>query len=291
VTKDQLAQNLNVKDNPSLASELTNIFDTINIQVISDRNHNGAADPGEPMLETGPMRFVDLHNRRLLLYHQIIPGTSSYEMILSLEPYESNEDQKEIYTFHQGAKPDPGNLQCAQKISTLLQTTSNPNDPKNDDALLYKISSTNHQQAVETDHAYYKQFPGLSESTSQEIVRPLRKGDMAAFSINYGRVSQKMLQFALQKYQDYEHQCDAHPENQKNPEQLTGQILHSMGQGYYAKVSDMAVELENLMKGHTVSWKAFGLSKLSPERNQDGSPVTIQNGQDFNYDYPRVDMF
>ncbi len=291
VTQDHLAQNLNVKDNPSLASELTDIFDTINIQVISDRNHNGAADPGEPMLETGPMRFVDLHNRRLLLYHQIIPGTSKYEMILSLEPYESNEDKKETYTFHQGAKPDPGDLQCAQKISTLLQTTSNPNDPQNDDTLLYKISSINHQQAIEGDHAYYKQFPGLLEATSQEIVRSLRKGDMAAFSINYGRVSPKMLQYALQKYQDYEHQCDAHPESQKNPEQLTGQILHSMGQGYYGKVSDTAIELENLMKGHTVSWKAFGLSKLSPERNQDGSPVTIQNGQDFNLVYPRVDMF
>jgi len=65
VSDANLAQSLDYTQNPSaLAPALQNIFDTISVQVISDRNGSGTYDTGEPVINTGDMRMVDVHDRR-----------------------------------------------------------------------------------------------------------------------------------------------------------------------------------------------------------------------------------
>jgi hypothetical protein len=235
------------------------------------------------------MRFADLHDRRLLLYHQIIPGTATpdYTMTLSLEAYDSGSGNKEStsHTFNQGTNPDTGSLLTPQKISATLTPSDN--------YLSYQIITKHHQQVDLTKMTYFNQFPGVNESIAITQERPLQKGDMAALALNYGRVSEKMKDFEWQKYVYYENQRKADPQFPIDPEIATGQILQLMGKYYYGYCSQFQQELENLTKNHIVTTRSEGLAKLSPERNDNGSPVTTMNkGKlDFNLVYPRVDMF
>ncbi|MBX9578597.1 MAG: hypothetical protein K2W97_09030 [Chthoniobacterales bacterium] len=356
-------------DNSNLVDHLSaDFFDTISIQVFSDRNHNGQPDPGEPILETGDLRFADLHDRRLLLYHQIIPETTppQYQMILSLEAYENQPSQSTdsannsvapvlassssnslapaslaltgcltavdpaaatphvcndtlsrcapsapcssslsatlktgsdntsehltTHTFAGGANPDHGDFRSAQKISTTLLTAANAGDP-NDDILCYKITRTHHKQAATADRNYFSQFPGLGEIDSTVDVRPLCKGDMAVLSLDYGRVTEEMKNFELKKYLDYQHSIQENPGAASDPELATGQLLQLMGMTYYYHVSQFQEQLENWTKVHAISYRAHGLSKLSPEQGMNGPLTTTNNGGvDFNLCYPKVDM-
>ena len=283
-------------DNSNLVDHLSaGFFDTISIQVFSDRNHNGQPDPGEPILETGDLRFADLHDRRLLLYHQIIPDTTppQYQMILSLEAYENlpgNHETTTRHTFAGGTNPDPGDFRSAQKISTTLLTAANAGDP-NDDALCYKITRTHHKQAAAADRNYFSQFPGLSEIDSIVDPRPLRKGDMAVLSLDYGRVTEEMKNFELKKYLDYQHYIQENPEVPADPEVATGQLLQLMGMTYYYHLSQFQQQLEDWTKVHAISYRAHGLSKISPEYGTYGPLTNTNHGSlDFNLCYPKVDM-
>jgi len=264
------------------------MFDTIEIKVFSNRNGKGASDTTNPLLlQTGTMHFADLHDRRLLLSHQIIPGTANYTITLSLEAYDSGSGNKEStsHTFNQGTNPDTGSLLTPQKISATLTPSDN--------YLSYQIITKHHQQVDLTKMTYFNQFPGVNESIAITQERPLQKGDMAALALNYGRVSEKMKDFEWQKYVYYENQRKADPQFPIDPEIATGQILQLMGKYYYGYCSQFQQELENLTKNHIVTTRSEGLAKLSPERNANGSPVTTMNkGKlDFNLVYPRVDMF
>ena len=283
-------------DNSNLVDHLSaDFFDTISVQVFSDRNHNGQPDQGEPILETGDLRFADLHDRRLLLYHQIIPDTTppQYQMILSLEAYDStpeSDDATTTHTFAGGANADPGDFRSAQKISTTLLTAANAGDP-NDDALCYKITRTHHKQAATAYLNYFSQFPGLGEIDSIVDPRPLRKGDMAVLSLDYGRVTDEMKNFELKKYLDYQHYIQEHSDAPADPELATGQLLQLMGMTYYFHVSQFQQQLEDWTKVHTISYRAHGLAKLSPEQGMNGPLTTTNNGiLDFNLCYPKVDM-
>jgi len=281
----------------------SDFFDTISIQVFSDRNHNGESDPGEPILETGEMRFADLHNRRLLLYHQIIPGTTppQYNMILSLEPYDStpeSHDAEATHAFFKNRDLNVAESRAAQKISTTLFTAATPNDP-NDDLLCYKIIRSHHRQAAQSHDAgeginyYLTQFPSLLEKKMDSLVdvRPLRKGDMAVLSLYYGRVTEEMKNFELKKYLDYQRAHQADTSLPIDPELATGQLLQLMGMTYYYHVSQFQQQIEDWTKVHAVSYRAHGLTKLSPEYGMYGPLTNMNNGiLDFNLCYPKVDM-
>ena len=282
-------QTSSISSNNIVAHLNDDFFDTINIKVFSNNNPKGT------LLDTGNLRFADLHDRRLLLYHQIVPGTTppQYNMILSLEAYDStfgSSDLSTTNTFTQGIHPDRGDLRAPQKISTTLQTAATQND-LNDDDISYQISCFHHKQAEQANRDYAAQFPSLVEIDSIEDSRPLRKGDMAALSLNYGRVTKEMKNFELKKYIDYQRRIEADPNTPTDPELATGQILQLMGKTYYYHVSQSQQQLEDLTKVHTISFRAHGLTKLSPEHGLYGPITTTNNGiLDFNLYYPKVDM-
>ncbi len=278
----------------NLSFNLSNdFFDTISIEIFSDRNHNGKAEPDELILKTGDLRFADLHDRRLLLYHKIIPGTTppQYQVILSLEPYDSTGDEATgTYSFFQGDYPDPGNLRAAQKVSAQLLTANNFAE-LNDDQLCYKITSNHHRQAAGKETSYLSQFPGLSETDHVEKDFFLRKGDMAALSLDYGRVTEEMKNFELKKYFDYQRAQQADSSLPSDPEIATGQLLQLMGKTYYYHISQFQQQLEEWTKTHSISFRAYGLSKLSPQYATFGPVTKMHDGNiDFNLCYPKVDM-
>ncbi len=289
ITGDNITEVLDVaslKHNEKLEAYLKDLFDTLEIKIVSNRNGKGASDPNNPvLLETGIMRYVDIHDRRLLLYHHINPD-GNYTITLSLEAYNNNQEEEKSHTFFKGSNPDQGDFQSPQKITANLGT--------HDGSLSYIISSTHHQQAKSKELNYFEQFPIGGECLTNSIERPLEKGDMAALSLNYGRVSERMKEFELAKYTAYQKKIKKNPTLPIDPEIATGQMLHLMGRAYYYYCSQFRQQLERLTKTHTITTRAEGLSKLSPARDSHRNPITVKNSKgemDFNLVYPRVDMF
>ena len=183
-------------------------------------------------------------------------------------------------------------------INVTLQTTTGTD---NDDTLLYQVTYNRHRQAQAISNLntldHWTPFLGFTELTSISDTRNLRKGDMACLCTDYGRVSQKMLEFQAEKYWNYQQKVAANPNAATDPELATGQLLFVMGQSYYYKISQFVQNVENWTKTQSVSFVAHGLSKLSPLRNTaDDSPNIIQSGSNnsisnINLRYPRVDMF
>ncbi|MBX9742119.1 MAG: hypothetical protein K2W99_01050, partial [Chthoniobacterales bacterium] len=285
ISNNELAENLDAAQNPNLAAILTNIFDTISIQITSTTPNSNL------LLETGPMRFADLHNRRLLLYHQLIPGSNpaQFKMILSLEPYDNAapSDCAQTYTFNKGNNPDPAGalFRSAQQQSFVLTD--------NDNVFNYKISYSRQQQAgtVDLERDYAAQFPGIANRTSNELVRPIAKGEMACLSLSYGRVTDKMLDFEAKKYWDYQEEVAANSGN-IDAERGIGQLLQLMGQNYYYNLSQFKSFIEPLTKKKAISYLGQGLVKLTPERNYNRSLKIINSNDinDLNLGYPIVDM-
>lgn len=304
VSNSNLAQSLSESQNPHLASTLNEIFDTVSIEIISDRNGNSQADSGEPILNTGTLRMVDLHDRRLLLYHQVIQNTTptQYKLVLSLEPYDALNTNTTSYTFSGGStfdgasSPAPTSdlLRHRQAINATLFSTTDPNT--NDDVLLYKVTYVRHGQAQSISITDWDAFLGLHEKNSISDTLKLRKGDMAALCYNYGQVSQKMLEFQAQKYWRYQQTLTSGSSSAADPEQSMGQILYLMGQSYYSRISKFNDRIEDLAKIRSVTRLAYGLSKFSPERTTNDTPnlitTTISGTQytDIDLRYPRVDM-
>ena len=307
VTDANLAQNLDYNQNPvALAPALVNIFDTLSVQVFSDRNGNGVQDSGEPVINTGYLRLCDLHDRRFLLYHKVTGGTTSsnatYNMILSLEPFDAGNSATTnnggpTYTFTGTAtflggspNPDPGSLTSQQIASVGLVTTGSPST--NDDALVYNVSYSLHQQAQNLPSVGSFNFLNVADTADSSTLndsRSLRKGDMACLSLDYGQVSQQMEEFQAEKFWNYQQVAAANPTGTADPELGEGQLLNLMGQCYYYKVSQLLHNAQNWTKTNTTTVLAHGLSKLSPLRDSSNNPVLV-SGNDILLCYPRVDM-
>lgn len=279
ISEKNVAQNLDAQqnqDNPEIKKALENIFDTISIQVFSDRNGNQRHDNGEPILETGPMRLADLHDRRRLLYHQLVPAEKGkYQMILAMEPYDLRDENLEKNSpekFNQGKSPEEQAkvLRGAQEISTKLQTT---NGTDNDGPLVFKMNFCIDNQKIEN-------------------LRSLYKGDMASLCLNYGRVSQRMETFEAKKYWDYQKQVRDNPTVKIDPTRNIGQLLHLMGQSYYFNCYQFDKFAQKICKEVNPSQFSWGLASLVPSYNKDGTIITTtHNGvEDLALSYPRVDM-
>ncbi|HEY8964835.1 MAG TPA: DUF6531 domain-containing protein, partial [Candidatus Methylacidiphilales bacterium] len=256
----------NLKEN---LAAIPNIFDTVSIQVYSDRNGNGSPDSGEPILSTGDLRMVDLHNRRLLFYAQQT-GTNTHNMILSLEPYRPSATETSAF--------NESTLLGKQTISTGLNSS--------DDAIQFAIDYKRHRQISSSSAptTYWPLFLGFYENLEVKDSRPLRKGDMAALCLDYGRVTSKMIEAQTEKYQAYQQQSGS---GTVDPETASGTPLYLMGQTYYYKMSQLIASTEALTKTQAISWHAHGFSKLGPTRNSDGS---LPNNGQITLNHPKVDM-
>ena len=254
---------------PNLASvspTLTNIFDTVSVEVYS------VNDPAED-IQTGDLPLVLLHNREFYI-NQTFTNSSTMQLNLILMPFRTN------ITTQAAFSNDPTLL--SKEVLTLNLVST-------DDQLNVRFRYHRHRAITP---AYpidiYDPFMGLEASEEIDVERPLRKGDQAAICLDYGQVTPEMLNVHAANLLQMENALKLNPSatNSLSPDVYMGETMYLAGMSYYEKVSEFVQFSENLHKVRVLSLMAMGLSKIIPARNSSG---TLTNG----YDpvLPCVDMF
>lgn len=257
----QVTENNGTMTTFSSLDAIPNIFDTVSIQVWSDRNNDGVLDPQqEPGIQTGEMRSLDVHNRRLLLSYQRISG-DKHNMFLTLAPFRPGV----VGTASFGAS-DPSLLKRQQASVSLVYAY--PEDyniklkvtHKRHRSLPANLSSINRW-----DNPY-----GFFGSRVVESTNDLKRGDLAAICLNFGRVSQHMVIVHMEEFWAEEKRLQEVTGSVGDPEIMQGTAAYIMGMSYYEKVTRFQSTLMNLHKVNIISSFAHGLAKLGAKRKPNG---------------------
>jgi RHS repeat-associated protein len=262
--------NGDVKESLSL---VPNIFDTLKVTIYKV---NGSTQTA--IMQTDDLRMVDLHNRRFLLYAvQNTPNVNAHTLKLSLEEFRPSTQGN-----------TPGNFAASDSLLNKQLLTASLGS--GDDALLFAIDYKRHRSLPTgfTPPGHWASFLGVDDSMELTDTRPLRKGDMAAFVMNYGRVTSAMLNTHAQQYQNAQQQTTSSgaPVDQEIAQGIPAFML---GMSYYYNVSQTKQQILNLTKTNIVSFFGHGFAKLGPQRNNDATGTLINNGQ-ISLIYPKVDM-
>jgi YD repeat-containing protein len=138
------------------------------------------------------------------------------------------------------------------------------------------------------------------ESRQTVINRPtISEGDMGALCLNFGSVSQRMVDHLAENYWKLERQMKATPSNTSNidfREKTQAYSAYLMGMDYYRRVSEFRDENARLHKNQVLSMYAAGLSKLQAFRSTYVYRFvtfvdSLSADGPFYYSKPSVDMF
>ena len=246
-------------------SAITNIFNTMTVTVFSDQSNNGIQYTNEPSLKTGTLRLVDLHNRQLLI--STASSTNNTNVLsLSLEALRSGATNTEAF-------PTNGTMINPQLVSTNL-TAKDTNLQ-----VVVSYSRNRNQTATNFSNAFLGVF---DTQTVTPPARPLRKGDSAVLCLDYGMVTDEMLQANAQKF------WSAQQGSAMNTTTAVGTQLQLLGMSYYKRCSDLREIIEPLNKAGVVSYFGIGLSKLQPQLTSSNS---LPSNGVVSLRYPAVDMF
>jgi len=255
---------------PNLAGispTLTNIFDTISVEIYS------STDPTKD-IQTGDMRLCDLHDREFYIY-QTATNSSQILMNLVLLPYSTNITTQAAFT-------NDANLLSKETLSLLFDQF--------DDQLNVRFNYKRHR-ALAAAYAIdpYLAFLGLSADRQEIWERPLRKGDQAAICMSYGNITRDMLNLHATDIWQMENAVQANPAltNTLSPDVYEGATMYLAGMSYYHKVAEFDQLNQHLHKINNLSFFAAGLSKISPARDSSGN---LTNNQVYPV-LPNVDMF
>jgi RHS repeat-associated protein len=259
-------ENLTSSAITNISPTLTNVFDTMSVEIYSQN------DPAKDIW-TGDMRLCDLHNREFYIY-QTVTNTTQVLLNLVLLPYRTN-----ITTT--AAFSNDTNLLSKETLSLTLDQF--------DDQLSVRFRSHRHR-ALSPAYAIDPTLPFLGYSGTEEmdVERPLRKGDQAAICMSYGLVTRDMINVNATTLWQMESIVRANSSltNTISPDVYEGATMYLAGMSYYKKVGEFDQFNQNLHKVNTLSTWAVGLSKISPARDSSGS---LTNGTD--PVLPNVDMF
>jgi RHS repeat-associated protein len=247
---------------------LSNIFDTVSVEIYS------AANPTNN-IQTGDMRLVDLHNREFYIY-QTTNSANTNQILLSLilMPFRTNITTQYSFT-------NDSTLLSKQ----VLTMTLGPSDDQLKVRFQYK---RNRALTEATPIDVSQSFFGLSGVQEINLERPLRKGDQAAICMDYGRVTQDMLNVHAQDLWQMENALRLNPSltNSISPDLYEGAAMYLAGMSYYKNISDFDQINQNLNKVNVLSTWAVGLAKIGAARTSAGS---LTNGID--PVLPSMDMF
>jgi RHS repeat-associated protein len=248
-------------------SLMTNVFDTLSVEVYS------LTDPHKD-IQTGPMRLVDLHNRQFYLT-QTNSATNQWPLSLILAPFRTNVTTQYAYT-------NDSALLSKEVLTTTLDQF--------DDQLNVRFRYYRHR-ALSPSYAIDPTLPFLGFGAFQQIVleRPMRKGDLAAICLDYGRVTRDMLNVHAQDLWQMENTLrgNSNLSGTISSDVYQGATMYLAGMSYYEKQSEFDVTNSCLHKINNITTWAAGLSKLSPHRNSSGG---LYNGG-VDPILPNVDMF
>jgi RHS repeat-associated protein len=258
-------ENLSSSTLTNINPALTNVFDTMSVEVYSQ------TDPTKD-IKTGDMRLVDLHNREFYINQSVVGGNVQLNLILM--PFRTN-------ITSQFAFSNDTNL-LSKEVLTL-------NFDANDYSLGVRFKYHRHR-AITPSYAIDPTLTFLSLSGYNEIdiERPLRVGDQAAICLNYGQVTRDMLNVHAADLWQMQSQLNANPSQagSMSPDVYEGALMYLAGMSYYEKDSEFSQLNQQWQKFAQLSYFAAGLSKIIPARDSNGN---LSNGTD--PILPCVDMF
>ena len=257
----------NLQGNPTTVESLKEkpgIFDAISVEVFSNNN------PSRKVV-TGELRMVDFHNRKFVLRHEKT-GPNLHNMILSLAAFRPG-----LPGLGSFGTSDPDLLK--EQVSTQALDSS-------DDYLTVRTVYRRHRALPSGFVADTWPYLGINEMTLISKDRPLRKGDLSAFCFNVGRVSQRMLAVHAEEFWQMERTLQVNPDTPIDPDISQGTSAYLMGMSYYERLSRFGEECGGLHKISTVSFYAFGQSRLTPKR----VGGVLPNNGDLEMRLPSVDM-
>lgn len=265
------------EDNGTIAtrdnlSSISSIFDTVAVEIWSDRDGDGYWNSGEPRIQTGELNAMDLHNRRFFVRFQQTSG-DNHNMILSLAPYRPGTSGTGAY----GAS----SILLKQQASVALGGSDYDIKVR----LVHKRQrglSASFKPGYRWDNPF-----GYVGTRELDQTLSISKGDLAAICINLGRVTRRMVDVHAQEFWAEEKRLKENPSATGDPEIYIGSTAYLMGMSYYEKVAGNQVALMDLHKNNIVSTFAHGLAKLGARRNSNG---TLINNGEIDLVYPVVDM-
>lgn len=261
---------------------MTNLFDTVSIDVISLSNT-------VHQISTGEMLMADIHNRQFLLWFR--KTNSIHHMILSLAGYHSGLTNRLTFAEATAAGAPLTNMMLTLAATKNLQAA--------EVNIVVRLTQRRHRALDESfttnppprwdaylGFSQIQPFDSADPVTQERIVR---KGDVVAICLNPGRVSPRMLDVHAQRFWATERKVQANNSftNKLTPEIYQGTLAYLMGMAYYERVNRFKQLNERLHKMQTISWQAAGLSKFLAKRNADGS---LPNGN-ITYLTPTLDIF
>ena len=218
------------------------------------------------------MRLTDLHNRQFYIT-ETNNATNQILLSLVLSPFRTNVTTQYSFT-------NDSSLLSKEVLSTTLDQF--------DDQLWVRFTYNRHR-ALSPSYAInpYSAYLGFAANRHIVIERPLRKGELAAICLDYGRVTQDMLNVHAQDLWQMENTLRTNSSASISPDVYQGATIYLAGMSYYKKLSDFDQINQNLHKVDVLSGWAAGLSKLSPRRDSSGN---LANGG-VDPVLPNVDMF
>ena len=212
---------------------LTNLFATFQVQVYAGAGTNGAK-----VMDTGPLRTADLQNRRFLL---LTNSPSTLELWLA--PYRLGVGATLQFT-------NDAALLNTQKLTHALSGQST-----------YTVVMNEVRQPAVT--ASYWGFLGIDPVVAfQYGPMTLNASDIAAISLNLGRVTQPMLQLQADAYMQAARQRAANTNAVIALEDYQGTVACLLGLNFFKQESDFMALSEQLHKVKTLSENCAGLAKL-----------------------------
>jgi RHS repeat-associated protein len=250
----------------NISPTLTNIFDTVSVEIYS-------LEDATKDIQTGDLRLVDLHNREFYI-NQTALSSNQVQLNLVLMPFRTNITSQFSYS-------NDTNLLSKEVLSLTLG--------QYDNSLSVRFRYHRHR-AITPAYPIDVSVAFLELNAVQEldIERPLFKGDQAAICMSYGRVTRDMLNVHATDVWQMENALQLNPSltNSVSPDVYEGATMYLAGMTYYKKVADFDQVNQNLHKVNILSSFAVGLSKISPARDSYGN---LTNGVD--PVLPNVDMF
>ncbi|MBS0631903.1 MAG: hypothetical protein JSS11_08320 [Verrucomicrobia bacterium] len=243
----------------------TGIFDTVTVTV-SSHSHP------EKKIETGTLRLLDLHNRRLIVEATSLGG-NNHTLGLRLAPFRPAAIGENQFT-------NDADLLVAQRKTTTL----NSSDALIDIAIAHS-RHINFPRNQAGSYGYWDRYLGQNFSPLDYTKTvQISKGDLAAICINDGRVTDRMLQTHAEDHWKLERQRGIDPSS-VDGEEANRILTYLMGMTYYRNTSHFDEINTALHKRHIVSQFAVGLSKFFARRingalPNDGEIILNQAGVD-----------
>jgi RHS repeat-associated protein len=238
------------------------LYDTMDIVIASVEN------PTKKLTLSG-LKTMDFHNRRAIV-NFAYAGTGKLDLSFTLEPFDLVNPRGGTGDFTYGS--DPYLLKKQKKTVAVDGSDKN-----------FTFSVTYHRHRAYTgavgtqDQALlggWASFLGINEfdfgpngaaAAGAPIVSYFKLGDLNAFCMNAGRVTERMIQVHLEPFWKHEQDRNANPNLAPDFDLIQGTTAYLMGMTYYQRVSQSFDNLKNLFKVHVASMRAHGFAQLGSD--------------------------